>query len=317
MFILPYDVIDEITEIIRQENDDRSLYAMSLTSRSMLQLCRRKLFGEMDLLPRSLNDSRVGKLPSYRFFPATSYRRRTVELLAASSPDILANVRRLSITPNKFDEEDRQDTTLCTLLEKFTNLRSLSLVASIMFQYGQQSWTSLPLSYQHSIAQLIHKSPLRSLSFASYTGLSSDILLQLQNLDSLTLRNITFSSQLPAQLPISLVGRSAIAPVQLKELRVTQRIESIMALLNSKSWNGQPIIDPKALRSLIVDPIRENDMTWDPNVFKELSGLKYLVISDNDESRFNYSIDILHNLQTSSLASLFFLRYEIAYSGAP
>ncbi|KAF9476128.1 hypothetical protein BDN70DRAFT_190996 [Pholiota conissans] len=165
MSILPYDVLENISEIIKEDGgvgDYRTLYTMSLTCRNMLEICRKQLFYEMVLVPRSWDSLSYTTTPrSFRLKMIaqnpTMFRIKDVERLVESNSDILKN--------------------------KFDNLQFLSIEESFWKTSehlpSHLSWNSLPSSYQLALAQLIRRSPLRSLSLNEYKDIPVDIILSL------------------------------------------------------------------------------------------------------------------------------------------
>lgn len=288
---LPYDIFNEIADIIRrggETGDYRTLYTMSLTCRSMLQLCRKYLFYEMTLEPRNMDDAshtasvRKFGLRSLKSNPAV-FRLKIVERLVESSPDILKNVRRLFFESH---QSNYNDTALISLMSKFDNLKSLSIAAhesvddhlSHFFQ-PQHSWKSLPQSYQLALVQLIHRSPLHELAFDNYGDIPMGILLPVGSLVNLSLSRTTFSSS-NLILPSTSIFNEPTRPVLLKELWTKYHITDIAPLLNQDSPYGHPIIDPAALKSLYIELRNVDAAAWDHNMLKNISNLECLYFSN-------------------------------------
>lgn len=291
MSCLPYDIINEIVDIIRQDADtldSKVLYTMSLTCRSILQLCRKHLFYEMTLEPRKMDD--VSHTTSFMQFRLESLKRnpavfriKTVERLVESSPDILKNVRRLFLESH---QSNYNDTALIALLSKFDNLVSLSITARDSFDddtsdffQSNHSWNSLSKTYQFALVQLIHRSPLTDLAFDNYGDIPSDIFLPFGNLLILSLSRTTFSSNNLILPSMSILTRPT-RPLQLKELWVKYYISDIAPLLDQESAYGQSIIDPAALKSLTIELRTVESVTWDRNMLKDISNLDNLFITN-------------------------------------
>ncbi|KAF8175781.1 hypothetical protein BJ912DRAFT_1064170 [Pholiota molesta] len=283
---LPYDIFNEIVNITRQggqSGDYRTLYAMSITCRSMLQLCRKYLFYEMILEPRNMDDASLSVRNKLRYQPNPAvFRLKILERLVESSPDILKNVRRLFFESHP---SNYNDTALISLISKFDNLKFLSIAThkssdseTPYFSQPNHSWNSLPQPYQLALAQLIHRSPLHELAFDNYGDIPSDILLPVGSLVNLSLSRTTFSS-INFISPSTSIFNEPTRPLPLKELQTKYHIANIAPLLNQHSTYGHPIIDPAALKSLSFER-NVNAAAWDHNILKNISNLECLFFSN-------------------------------------
>ncbi|KAF8175782.1 hypothetical protein BJ912DRAFT_1147038 [Pholiota molesta] len=324
---LPYDIFDDIVDIIRQRGqtgDFRTLYTMSITCRSMLQLCRKYLFYEMTLQPRNMDD--VSHIASNRKFRLRSlkpnptvFRLKIVKRLVESSPDILKNVRRLFFESHP---SNYNDTALISLMSKFDNLNFLSIATHesidndiLHFFQPNHSWNSLPQSYQLALVQLIRRSPLHELAFDDYGDIPSDILLPVASLINLSLCRTTFSSSNLISPSISIFNKPT-RPLMLKELWTKYHLADIAPLLSQHPTYGHSIIDPAALKSLNFE-LRNVDNAawddWDHNMLKNISNLECLFFSNPLSSYQNFLNDFLNGLHPHSITTLNFLRYSINY----
>ncbi|KAF9476120.1 hypothetical protein BDN70DRAFT_995916 [Pholiota conissans] len=313
MSVIPYDIFTEIAQLIRRGNeleDFRTLYAMSQTSRTMLLICRQQLFREIALAPQTWDslspDVYRQNLASTSISkPEVLFRIKSIKLLVDSSPDVLKNVRTLHIYSH---QSNHNDATLDALLPQFEDLQSLTIEPSDAFEITP--WNSLAPTYRSSLLQLIHRSPLRNLSVGGYEDIPLDILLPLRSLVSLSLNTTTFSSEIST---VSLsISHASLAPLQIKDLKITGVVHKNMGLLEQDAGQEHPIIDPSALRSLSIQPA-DYGQQWDVNALKKMTNLEYLAILKGSLSMTNVTIEIVHNIHPHSLTSLLSFHYSIKY----
>ncbi len=297
MAYLAYDIIAEIVDILADTDDYRSLFELSATCKSILHLCRARIFSVMTLVPRNWDG--LSRTKSFRFrsflINRTLFRVRAVEDLVESCPSILNYVRTLHLQSH---QSNYHDTAYLGLLSMFDNLSSLSIqsyediVGSRIDPFKpKQSWTTFPESYRSSLVQLIQRSPIRKLFLTNVADIPRSILQPCRNLIHLTLYCATFSSDSNSRSPIS--------PIQLKELFFRYDIEAASPLLNSSSSSGStPIIDPASLETLAIELHDVHENGYEHEIVKNVSDLENLIIFDPSTLS---TAQLLLNLKLTSL----------------
>ncbi|KAF9472614.1 hypothetical protein BDN70DRAFT_447622 [Pholiota conissans] len=316
MCALPYDVLAEIVEMV--DHDDlppgryKTLRTMSLTCHSMLHLCRKILFHEMILLPRDWdniendNEPDVQKCLNMLSSRPQMFRTKTVLRLVESNPEILQNVRVLSLY---CDESNYSDIASHALLDKFHNIESLSIDAYTPLWFSQHSWNRLPSSYQLSLYRLINRSPLRSLSIYDYINIPLEILL-CGCPTKLTLKG-TFSARNMPTPPALIPLIRAPGPLWLEKLTLEGFPHAVIPLLDQCAGSKYSVIDPTALKSLSFKG--GGDGICDYSALNVVSNLEQLSLEHHGREAPYYLSDIMLSLNSHSYATLSSLKIGITY----
>jgi hypothetical protein len=245
---LPLDILQYIIDLLADENDGniKSLLILSQTSKSMVPLCRKHLFSNLNLL-RDLKSERFANLIS-------------------KNPDIARYVRILNFRVYNPISDD--ELNILDLLKKRSSLQTIILQTSGM------DWNDFPESMQSSIVSLIQLPTVSFLGLESFKGFPATAISGCSNLMHLEFIKVELAPPEVNQI----IPRSKIPKP--KTLYFNKKTYSLAALLNSANQHaGGPVVDFSRLRGAFFYVESRSEIDLVNGLIKMTTGLEYFFLT--------------------------------------
>ena len=251
--VLPFDIIDQIIDIVGENKDIDLLKDLALVSHSFLQICTKHLFATVEL-----HGADSGGVPRRR---VASSKKGFVKLLK-SRPDVVKYIQKLTykvegtkweydgpcpqiLSYPSFEYFDNDDHLLSPILANL--LRTIPRLNCLTITSSNLCWTSLDCSLKSAFLHLMHLPTINhiDLSHISDFPLSSHTLSV--NLRRLDLSYMTLSD------PLERDGSHEIVQSEMPKIREFRSLESsqlAMKLLYAKWQDGRSAFNFMDLRGL-------------------------------------------------------------------
>lgn len=253
---LPYDIVGRIIDILAAEGDLTPIKNASLTSSSVLHLCRRHIFHTVSSYSSSIHGS---------------LNKPLIEILV-NNPDIVQYIRELNYYESHVDSELFR---LAPLLRKFFNLlQTISLLECLRFRfvYSDVNWTEIDPLLRSTLLHLIHLPTLTHLDISHVRNIPISAFAPCINLEQLDIRYITlapFEDQDP-----SLRMSCSKTPRILHFKNVGSNTADVERLLRAKWKDGRPVLDFTHIKTLEVETCMFRDVQLTQELFENISYLE-------------------------------------------
>ena len=235
--IIPFDIIENIVEILDEEKDHQVVKAISRTCRSLLHLCRKHIFHSIQV--RMENDvwtNIKSTLPSFL----------ALEQLLLESPVIGQYVRELHIDiiqeshswpPYSFEQAPRH-------LKK---LNSLNVDLACYLPTNSRDWNNFPSSIQRSLLNLMNLPTLHHLELSGMENFPISNLIPGPYLTDLSAANLDISAEHgeAASSPLQ-------EPMQLEVLDIEISSSQMLSLLAARCPDGRPLLDLTGIKTINI-----------------------------------------------------------------
>ena len=239
--VLPFEIIDQVIDIVGDNNDTNLLKDLSLVSHSFHQICSKHLFATIDL-----HDAK----PSCH---RESSKKGFIKLLE-SRPDVANYIRKLTYIVDRFEEDSMVSPKLPKLLRTISRLKCLAFTAS------QLDWNALGSSLTSALLYLMHLPTINHIDLSFIQNFPQSSLppsVNLLRLDIYYLSPFNRYDEVDEDLS-GIVIQSDMMP-KIREFNTCHSTVLTTKLLHAKRQDGLPAFNFMDLRQISMSLIQAKD----------------------------------------------------------
>ena len=234
--VLPFDIIEQIIDIVGEREHRYLLKRLALISHSFLQVCSKHLFATIDL---------HGAFPMHHI---ASSKKGFVKLVK-SRPGVVKYIRTLKYHVGDFGPPSDDDHLLSPILPNF--LRTISYLNCLTISTSDEfDWNVLDSSLKSSFLHLMHLPTINYINLSDIRNFSLSNLTPSVNLRRLDISSLRHCNSFEEDGSPEIVVQSKMAEIH--EFHTSQSSLLTSKLLHAKRQDGQPAFNVMDLRRLSI-----------------------------------------------------------------